>query len=352
MDVDALKPDDPRVEHKFTTVDGHRYHYMLARPEGNKPAATVVLCHGFPDLAMGWRCQVPFLVGMNLQVVVPDMLGYGQTAAPDSPDEYTYKKMAGHMAHLIREVSPDEPIILGGHDWGGFLVWRLTIYYPELIKAVFSICVPYGPPSPVAITLEQMVEKLPNFRYQLQFASGATEKMVMKSPERIRGFINGMTGGRTPEGEPVFSTRDGIVEERLERAGPSPLVAPEYVDLYAREYARNGLHGPLNWYRTRGPNAADEAELARVLAAADGRGGGSGPSRIRCPAMLVMAEKDGALPTWMAEGQEKHFEAGGLRRGLVAGASHWAMIQKPAECNRYIGDFVRSVLEGSFKASL
>lgn len=76
---------------------------------------------------MGWRNQVPYLLSMNLQVVVPDMLGYGQTSAPASYEEYTVKKMSGHIATIIKEVT-DQPIILGGHDWGGWFVvsnlWR------------------------------------------------------------------------------------------------------------------------------------------------------------------------------------------------------------------------------------
>lgn len=46
MTVDALVPDDPRVEHKFTTIGNVTYHYMLAKPNG-APVATVVLCHGW-----------------------------------------------------------------------------------------------------------------------------------------------------------------------------------------------------------------------------------------------------------------------------------------------------------------
>ncbi|KAJ3580017.1 hypothetical protein NPX13_g540 [Xylaria arbuscula] len=119
--VDSLTPNDPRVEHKFTEVGGVKYHYMLAKP-AEKPVATVFLIHGWPDLGMGWRNQVPYLLSLNLQVVVPDMLGYGQTDAPDSYEEYTMKKMTGHMAEIVKQVT-DQPIILGGHDWGALFVW-------------------------------------------------------------------------------------------------------------------------------------------------------------------------------------------------------------------------------------
>lgn len=119
--VDALVPNDPRIEHKYSTIGDITYHYMLAKPQG-KPVATIFLLHGWPDLGMGWRNQVPFLVSIGLQVVVPDMLGYGRTSAPDSYEEYSFKKMSAHVAHIIKEVT-NERIILGGHDWGSMLVW-------------------------------------------------------------------------------------------------------------------------------------------------------------------------------------------------------------------------------------
>jgi hypothetical protein len=59
MALKPLVPNDPRVESKFFHVPGTdiRYHYLLGRPTG--PAtATILLLHGFPDLAMGWRYQV------------------------------------------------------------------------------------------------------------------------------------------------------------------------------------------------------------------------------------------------------------------------------------------------------
>ncbi|KAI4858543.1 hypothetical protein F4820DRAFT_442272 [Hypoxylon rubiginosum] len=45
-----------------------------------------------PDIEMGWRYQVPHLLFLGLEVMVLDMLGYGQTSAPESLSEHTMKK--------------------------------------------------------------------------------------------------------------------------------------------------------------------------------------------------------------------------------------------------------------------
>ncbi|KAI0023236.1 alpha/beta-hydrolase [Xylariomycetidae sp. FL0641] len=341
MALDALTLNDPRVEHKFANVGNYTYHYMLAKPEG-KPVATIFLCHGWPDLGMGWRNQVPYLLSLGLQVAVPDMLGFGQTSAPEAAEEYTFKKMTSHMAQVIKEVT-NEPIILGGHDWGGAFVWRMAMYYPELIRAVFSICVPFWPLTTEKVSLEAVVEKMPNFKYQLQLASGEAERKVGQSPERLAQFITGMFGGRTPDGELLFTTEKGIIEENLGRIQPTPLVSKEMIDFYAHEYARHGLHGPCNWYRTRLPNADDEVPLSQSPEYKD--------FQFPMPAMLIMADKDAALPPQLAEGQERFFKAG-LKRGLLQDCSHWAMLQKPVEVNQYIGDFVKGVLGGDTKSAL
>ncbi|KAI1340496.1 hypothetical protein F5Y15DRAFT_406780 [Xylariaceae sp. FL0016] len=341
MVPDALKPNDPRVEHKFTTAGGHKYHYMLAKPEG-KPTDTVLLLHGFPDLGIAWRYQVPFLLSMDLQVIVPDMLGYGQTDAPESHTEYTMKKMAGHMQQIVKEVT-DQPIILGGHDWGAGLAWRVANYYPELLKGIFNICVPYMPPNPVVVTLEQMVEKLPNFKYQLQLASGEAEKIIDASTARLRGFHNTARDGRTPDGQLAFTIVQGVIEDRLESVGPSPLHPPEIADFYVKEYSRNGMRGPCNWYKTRELNGQDDVALYQK--------GQAGENALPMPAMLIMADKDAALPLWLADGQEKYFAAG-LKKAVVEDCAHWVMVQRPEQCNKYIGEFVKSVQDGSFKAHL
>jgi soluble epoxide hydrolase/lipid-phosphate phosphatase len=132
-----LSPSDPRAIHKHTTIPGTglTYHYLLCRPN-RPPRATILLLHGFPDLALGWRYQVPYLLDvLNLQVIVPDMLGYDRTSRPAAVDSYTCKNLSAHMAHLIHEVvGPGQQVFLGGHDWGGYLAWRLAMWHPDLIR--------------------------------------------------------------------------------------------------------------------------------------------------------------------------------------------------------------------------
>ena len=79
--------------------------------------------------------------------------------------------------------------------------------------------------------LEELVEtKLPNFRYQLQLASGEVEKAII-SREQIRQLLNGLYGGRGPNGEVGFTTQQGLLVQNMPKLGPSPLVS-ERVSCY------------------------------------------------------------------------------------------------------------------------
>ncbi len=279
MVVDKLAPSDPRATHHTAVIRGKTYHYLLAQPDSAPPAATILLLHGFPDLSLGWRYQVPLLTSLGLQVVVPDLLGYGQTDAPDALEPYAMKSMAADMAELVRRVVPadGERVILGGHDWGGALVWRMALWHPDLVRGVFSVCTPYAAPSAAPFApLEAVVQRLPNFRYQVQLA-GPDVAAAVAGPEPTRQFLSGMYGGRGPAGEPAFDVARGVLLENLAKIGPSPLLSGAETDFYVAEFLRHGLHGPTNWYRTRRLNYDDELALLR-----DGR-----PPRIAVPSLMV-----------------------------------------------------------------
>ncbi|KAF1925722.1 alpha/beta-hydrolase [Didymella exigua CBS 183.55] len=319
-----IRPDgDERVQHKTAVLNGITYHYLYAVPESGTWTDTVFLIHGWPDLALGWRYQIPLLVSLGLRVVAPDMMGYGGTDAPEVPPNtislYGCKRAADDIACLA-EIVGAQNIILGGHDWGGVVVWRTALWYPDLVSHVFSVCTPYTAPNKQFFSIEQLVKgPLPQFAYQLHLASGEVEKSVYDETT-IRQFLKGIYGATGPNGEPAFEPYRGVIKENLAKVGESKILNGEVLDHYVAQYVRHGIHPTLNWYRQRRTNWEEDQALLDE-------------TTITQPVLFIQAAHDSVLKPEMSRGMEKLIPK--LTRAEVD-ASHWALTQKPEEVNTLI----------------
>lgn len=81
--MDVVSRSDLSFQYQTATLNGVEYNYILAEPASGKVVGTIFLVHGWPDLSLGWRNQIPFLLSKGLRVIAPDMMGYGGTDAPD-----------------------------------------------------------------------------------------------------------------------------------------------------------------------------------------------------------------------------------------------------------------------------
>ncbi|KAJ6133910.1 hypothetical protein N7523_000232 [Penicillium sp. IBT 18751x] len=327
MPVDKIRVSgDPRIKYKSTTINGHKYSYLLSQPESGKYRATIFLIHGFPDISMGWRYQIPMLVSMGLRVVAPDCLGYGRTDAPNAFEAYSHKRCADDIKALANHLG-ESKVILGGHDWGAALAYRVALWHPDLISHLFTVCVPYARPMEKYISIEDLVANAaPHFAYQIQFASGNLEQ-VIRSKSEIRQFLSALYGGKTETREPGFDAEKGVLLDKLPHLKPSRLLSEEELDYYATEFARNGIHGPLNWYRTRKVNFEEEqAILSR---------------RIEIPVLFIQALKDEALPPHLGKSMAKHIPNLTLKQVNTA---HWALWEKPEDVNEIIATWLKDVV--------
>jgi haloacetate dehalogenase len=96
----------------------------------------LLLLHGYPETHVMWHATAPKLAE-RFHVVCMDLRGYGDSSKPESkPDHYEYSKRA--MARDCVEVM--EPLgyksfFVAGHDRGGRVTHRLTLDYPDRVRA-------------------------------------------------------------------------------------------------------------------------------------------------------------------------------------------------------------------------
>ncbi|PSK53182.1 hypothetical protein B9Z65_3382 [Elsinoe australis] len=331
-----LTPSEAQAISHTAVLNGTKYRYLLGAPQG-PPKGTVFLVHGWPDLAFGWRYQIPLLTSLGLRVVVPDMTGYGETDAPKVPPHdvglYSFKKASDDLAALAKQLGCGR-IILGGHDWGGMVVYRFAQWYPELVTHVFSVCTPYVAPSPKYFSSEDLANgPVPQFGYQVQLASGEVEAAV-QTRDDIEQFLNGVYGGKVPEGKVFMTPNKGVDLSLLGKVERSRLVEDEEMKYVVDQYSRNGIHGPLNWYRTRKVNFEDELKLQK--------------GKLEQPVLFIIANKDNILTKELSAGMERSVP-NMIRREVTAG--HWALWQASQDVNDHIREWLETVVFGG-KSSL
>ncbi|KAG0640038.1 Alpha/Beta hydrolase protein [Tuber brumale] len=328
--ITAIRADgDPRVTHKFQVVNGKNYHYVHGMPTGIVKG-TILCIHGFPDLWYGYRFMIPFLLEKGFCVIVPDMLGYGQTDAPRVPpadiSTYSVKNHAADMVELLKILDVPK-VILFGHDWGGMITSRIYLYNSEIVSYMVNVCTPFVSPIREYIPIRELVAtKIPSFKYQIAFQDPQTEKDT-EAPGKVRQFLKGLHRGVGDE-RAKFMVEQDIVESvgDLKR---SKFMTEEDLDYFTKEFERNGFHGPLNWYKTSKVNYEDEKDLPF-----DG---------IKVPYLFIGAKHDAALPPSLAEPQKLFIPQLTTR---IVDTAHWAMVEDPEAVIRHMNEWLDTVVLG------
>ncbi|KAI8990332.1 Alpha/Beta hydrolase protein [Pilobolus umbonatus] len=311
------KNDPASYNHQYTHVNGIRLHYIDENPSSHKP---LLLLHGWPDLWLGWREQIQFLSQLGYRVIVPSLRGFGETDAPYDPAEYGMATVSKDLVSLLDYIQVPLVTVIG-HDWGGLLSFRFAQFYPSRVKAVTSFCTPYTPPFPQPITLEEVVRILPNFDYQLYLADPRAEKDIDNNVGKFYRRVF-----RAYEDDISCTFIDPVTNhlaEGMADVPPSAKLHPKVLDYYIKWCTIRGARGGLNWYKQTGNDYKHCKDLDPIF---------------RKPTMMVVAEKDAALPPSMSAKMSKYVPD--LEMHTVKNSGHWILWEKPAQCNSLLKDWL------------
>jgi soluble epoxide hydrolase / lipid-phosphate phosphatase len=251
-----------------------------------------------------------------------------------------------------------EKAIFLGHDWGGWFVWRMCLWFPERVLAVGAVVTSYVrlnysyrgifksyltqnlnrqlPPSKYYLSSAKVAEKLPIMKYQQYFDEGG-DGAVRELESNVELTIAAIV--RMPNDRPgigSFWMRDGTLfgsNQRLNLPKSASLSQGEY-DLYVETFKKSGFAGCINYYRTRLMNFEDE----KVFLSSPEK------SMILHPALIITAAKDVILSPHLSIGMEKVIP--NLTRHNVD-AGHWAHVEKKDEVNQMLLNWLQKVVSSS-----
>jgi haloalkane dehalogenase len=124
-----------------------RVHYLR---EGDPSAPVVLLMHGEPSWSYLYRKMIPVLTGAGLQIVAPDLVGFGRSDKPAERADYTFARHVEWMRALLFDRLDLGAVTLVCQDWGGLIGLRLVGEHPDRFARVVAAntSLPTGDASP------------------------------------------------------------------------------------------------------------------------------------------------------------------------------------------------------------
>lgn len=293
----------------------------------------VVLMHGWPELGLSWRRQMGPLAAAGYTVAAPDMRGYGLSSQPSDPADYTLDQHADDMAAVAKALGAERWVAVG-HDWGAPAAWRCALRFPDAVKGVFGLSVPYTPASPIPAA--EMFDLLyPNRFYYIRYfqAVGPSEAELETDPRAaLKRIFFALSGDAPKDAWVAHRPIDDPLLPGLPEPpdGPLSFMSDAELDLYAARYRDAGFFGSISWYRTIDANAAQAAAY--------------GEQRIRQPAGFLCGEKEIVLTMFPGALEAQAASCDDLRTvTILSGAGHWIQQERTTEVNAALIGFLDGI---------
>jgi pimeloyl-ACP methyl ester carboxylesterase len=101
-----------------------------------------VLLHGFPAHRGCWSAVAERLNAAGVRTVAPDQRGYSVGARPLRRRDYRQSEIIDDTVELLQAIGRPK-VHLVGHDWGGFVAWRMRAAAPHLLSGVTVLSTPH-----------------------------------------------------------------------------------------------------------------------------------------------------------------------------------------------------------------
>ncbi|WP_176045606.1 alpha/beta hydrolase [Burkholderia sp. BCC1644] len=278
-------------------ANGIEIHYLR---QGSGPL--VICSHGFPDHADSFLPLATELAEAGFTAVAPYLRGYAPSSSAPS-DQYHTCYMAHDLSALMDALGFDNAILVG-HDWGAQASIAAAILFPERITKLVAL----GWSRPDAAQ-----------RLHYDYLKGIWHTFFFQSPSAER----------------VLAHDDfAFIEAWWRDASRNWDVPRETIESIKATFRRPGvLEAALAQYRCRHVELRDPErrdQQARIAA---------GPVTVPTLLMHGTHDREGRLDAFVGDGVPEYFSAA-LTREVVEGTGHFLHLEKAAEVNRAIVDFI------------
>jgi len=322
----------PVTEHTIATARHKTFYLACGAPD----ATPIIFVHGWPELSLSWRHQLPCFASLGFRAIAPDMRGYGRSAVYTRHEDYALEVIVDDMLELLAALGSERAIWVG-HDWGSPVVWSMASHHADRCRAVASLCVPHFPggfrpenmvPFVDRNVYPEAVYPVGQWDYQL-FYEENFDKARSHFEADVASTVKALfrSGNAAHKGKPARTAdvrRRGGWFAPLDRAPPLPLdtrvLSEEELAIYVEALERNGFFGPDSWYMNHQRNAAYAKRAPN---------GG----RLSMPVLFLHGDYDAVCETTVSRLADPMRQACDDLTEVVVPSGHWMAQEQPVAVN-------------------
>jgi pimeloyl-ACP methyl ester carboxylesterase len=384
----APLPLPPGIRSRYVpNINGLNFHVLEAGFE-SQGRPCLLLLHGYPEIAYGWRKLMLPLASAGYHVLAPDMRGYGRTTGWD--DSYDSDVFLFRHTNLVRDalglVSAFgyRTAAVVGRDAGSPVAGYCAVIRPDVFRSVAMMTAPFEgvpalpfntadggkegenlPARGSAINSELAKLARPRKYYTVYYTTREANDDMRNCPQGLHAFLRAYYHYKSADWKqnkpfrlasltaeevakmPTYYVmdRDKDMAETVAEVMPTAaeIAACKWLPdnelaVYTEEYKRTGFQGGLQGYRRVGP---------RFIADLQTFGGRT----IDVPSLFIGGKSDwGVFQTPGAfEAMQKTACTQMLGAHLIDGAGHWLEQEQPEQVSKLLIQFLQDASARSRK---
>ena len=359
-------------------INGLNLHVLEAGHDADRRRPTVLLLHGFPELAYSWRKVMLPLAAAGYHVIAPDQRGYGRTTGWDGAYDgdlgsFRLFNVVRDALGLVSALGLQSVAAVVGHDFGSPVAAWCALLRPDVFRSVVLMSAPFGGPPQIPFatagrdavppaagsSIHDALAALdpPRKHYHWYYSTRQANADMRDCSQGIHAFLRAYYHHKSADwvrnkpsplaawtaqelaklptyyvmelGKKMAETVAAEMPSTAEIAACQWLTEKELA-VYSGEFARTGFQGGLQWYRCRTAGAF-ETELEVF----SGR-------TIDVPSLFIAGKSDWGVHQGPGVFEKMQTKVCTQMRGchLVDGAGHWVQQEQPQAVSRLLVDFL------------
>ena len=333
---------EPHIESCIHRSARHTTHYLAAGPTDGP---LLIFVHGWPELSLSWRHQLPVFAGLGFRAIAPDMRGYGQSSVYREHAAYAQSEVVADMLELLDGLGRKRAVWIG-HDWGSPTVWNLARVHPTRCDGIANLCVPYYVLESGLNGLLPLIDRA--FYPEQEYPYGQWDYMkfyqenfarataVFEADPYLTVKLLFRKGDPAGAGLPAFTSavrRNGGWFGPLDVAPDMPrdadVVTESDLQIYANALRQNGFFGPDSYYMNHAANAAYSA---------------TAPERLAMPVLFLHARYDYVCETVNSRLADPMRARCDNLSERVIDSGHWMAQEQPRAVNAALAQWLATRL--------